>query len=491
MWTIPELTAKIFEPTLVDAGEKLDNVCGDFVDDNFVQTNANYKTSMLNKAFFTTLIKLALLDLRKDERELLGYNYYELSIESNTNGEETLRKIRKKAYERTPSIDIFYLTRGKSYKSIFTQLAGRRRDIEFYLQQDSTHMVRVFERENCLKIVTSEYTLPIAYKIHALYIKVFPQLLKPRNERTICHDLISAIVNNNQTETEKLALKYLELNPRCKINVDDKIMKLVKNINEARAAALHIQVDRAQREYNNACVIVDAAYKKYCETTTNFEAICNGTQNQIAIKEFLETMDQHRYVAEYTINATSIELNIIAPLRYVDEDCLEDYYTSKHDQPGYEILYRSLIKHEFNIYTVANIKIDLLTNDVSTGAPISAVQNRLLLQHPHLMRYYCWGNHLKNIRAFLAHQNWIGAVEQIMYACENINLYDGVVMRHFIPLLDTVKTTAIPTFTLPGEKEFMTWDKLQEKLIEEETNEATRIDRPIQTDGSDDTTEDA
>ena len=57
------------------------------------------------------------------------------------------------------------------------------------------------------------------------------------------------------------------------------------------------------------------------------------------------------------------------------------------------------------------------------------------MNHPHISRFHCFGNHRQAIYDSAESGDLIGAVEQITQAVLNLNFYDSPVVEHVVSAL--------------------------------------------------------
>jgi hypothetical protein len=217
---------------------------------------------------------------------------------------------------------------------------------------------------------------------------------------------------------------------------------------------LKIFADALNSRVRNRMVVVQRNYDTYQAQYTsymnnlsscikNMEQAANeliGLRTNTAIfgKEILDYIKTNKAIKAYQVTQNGLILTVETPLEYFNQDLIQRYL----EREGSLILCHKdnfskikefctdvFIKGKYQIWTKANYCVDFNNATVYKDDNKTAeYQNSDLYEHPHLMYHNCWGNGGPKIVQELKNNNYLGAIEQTIACCKNINTGDGVVL---------------------------------------------------------------
>ena len=104
----------------------------------------------------------------------------------------------------------------------------------------------------------------------------------------------------------------------------------------------------------------------------------------------------------------------------------DDHYRSYSDR-SIEMFNMLFIKKEYKVAMSYGYILNVDRFHLQRDPNFTELENTV--QHPHIMRFNCWGSHNNEVRKFKATDNVLGAISQAQYATEQINILDSCVLQ--------------------------------------------------------------
>ncbi len=378
-------------------------------------------------------------------------------------------------------IIIRYITSGKSYAKhinpknrtnlrIADEEIERLKVIEQTLQRNKLHVIRIYKSKRKLEIITSTIDQDFVQSIIAMVPTIFPEAFKPRNERTLCWDILKEVaLKTDATKIQQLLQRYTELNPILRDYENTKIIRLMQQLSQQRTQAQQTRVrtdkDRWQAAENSA----KEYYEIYMETLQTLSDMQANQDVSEDLKEFVDYIQHHKSVKEINVIDNMLLLRIQTPLTQISEDALQHNYlrpTSDTPRTIKKLFQKTFLENTYEIWTEACLKLNIMTGTIERDAntPLTGT----LFRQPHIMRYNCFGNHTQLIRARYDQKDYIGAFEQIIAATRNLNFTDGTVVSKCIT--DILEQDNKASIYDKAEEKFITFNEFEEKECNNGTN---------------------
>ena len=120
----------------------------------------------------------------------------------------------------------------------------------------------------------------------------------------------------------------------------------------------------------------------------------------------------------------------IAPLIYFADYPAEKMLKSPYYDPEFKEVVKIILSRKYELY--AQCKMNFNTHDFSLHSCGRCTTNPNYIDHPHISRFNCFGNHRPAIGQAAETADYISAIEQITQAVLNINFYDACVVEEMI-----------------------------------------------------------
>lgn len=215
---------------------------------------------------------------------------------------------------------------------------------------------------------------------------------------------------------------------------------------------------RRIEEYNNKI-------GEMLEAIDNNNIILLGLRERIKGRgddsELLQYFSHNKHLILDNVNGQSIYFTAKGYVEYFDEDsaarCIGNRSSFVYDRRIGDMsdddiekfLTAIFLKQEIRIRFCAAYRFNMhgsveARSDCAFGPSLNTY-----MPNPHIQRYACMGNYLRNINTLLKESNYIAAFEQCIASCQSLNWLDGAVMSAFISYLDDAYSSNKKCFELP------------------------------------------
>lgn len=190
------------------------------------------------------------------------------------------------------------------------------------------------------------------------------------------------------------------------------------------------QIDRKKNDIEHLQVNLTQISQGLNQLLLEYEALSKVSEDESLeenIKELKEYFINHKFIKEINFRKPYLDLTIESPLIYYEKD-LAEIYISRHFANGLKrkIFTDIFINEKYRLWTYTRFNFDITSFSVENITSDEHSRNNCY-PHPHLNFYSCMGNFYDTIREWQNTYNYIGAMEQCMSMCFNLNFADGTV----------------------------------------------------------------
>lgn len=283
----------------------------------------------------------------------------------------------------------------------------------------------VFTYKNTLYCLTNKTLNNISYVfLKLIQYNLFKDKFHNFEKATI--KILDGIVNENLRKTnEGLAVI---LNPatikRRSINITQ-----IKNVINQQARKKQRDLESRISNLNDDLERYYRAYMQTQNDITELQIEYNAwMQNPKAEKDptdLTEYLINHPFIKQIhpMSGQAVIKLYFEAPILYYSDTKIEDQKFGRIE--SHSKILDIFLTHEYELWVTVAVAVNLLEFNCH-----SIEQNNIsnYLAHPHIARYGCFGTHLDDGRAYQRNENYIGYIDQITGAVNEINFGDGIVI---------------------------------------------------------------
>jgi len=297
-----------------------------------------------------------------------------------------------------------------------------------HLKQSPTHFLRIFTipcNKKLFVYTNKELTLPTLYKLWLL-----DNATNPRNNK-IGLEFIKCCANEDAEGARKVLedflnsdyiqeMEFKKFQTCLKINTDSKIRHLKNQIESHRREIADYENTIAQLAVHIRDMNEQVEFMKYRAEEND--------QDKILFKH----LSKHPYIKRFEGDRDGyINLYFEAPMIYFNEEPLDKLIeqTYRHEE---EINILKIFRgNKYELITRCEIRF----NTQNFGVNVRELTRGNVINHPHIDRYQCFGNHRTAIEKSAEAGDYLGAIEQISQAVLNLNFYDGTVVNSMLHTL--------------------------------------------------------
>lgn len=190
------------------------------------------------------------------------------------------------------------------------------------------------------------------------------------------------------------------------------------------------QIDRKKNDIEHLQVNLTQISQGLNQLLIEYDALSKVSEDESLeenIKELKEYFINHKFIKEVSFRKPYLDLTIESPLIYYEKD-LAEIYISRHfaNRLKRKIFTDIFINEKYRLWTYTRFNFDITSFSVENITSDEHSRNNCY-PHPHLNFYSCMGNFYDTIREWQTTYNYIGAMEQCMSMCFNLNFADGTV----------------------------------------------------------------
>lgn len=220
----------------------------------------------------------------------------------------------------------------------------------------------------------------------------------------------------------------------------------------------NINTDYADRilNYENKITELAAAIRKNADLIELYIAKAENKADDFALLR--KYLIKHPYIKEVTVGQdNNILLYYEAPMLYYHEYTIEKIRRNQNDF-GKKIC-DLFLERRYQLYTRCRLSFKPETFYLSS--PMSIGNNDRLIQHPHIDRFSCLGNHRTEVQNAARTGDYIAAIDQISQAVLNLNFTDSCVIREMMYNLNDHRD--LPTWYDTETNSFVSLDEIFER----------------------------
>ena len=305
---------------------------------------------------------------------------------------------------------------------------NRLKNIELTLTEDGKHIVKIYKYNEKTFIFTNNYSWNFLRKIISL-IPIFNNIEFEEEEVKDIFKYYGALDYENWIAS--INKWYAKNNFKKRY-----VTKSLKKLFEA-------QINRKKENITNSIENKETRISEYEDVLAKLYKEVNELKNTIRLMalmpDYSEIVNSN---IDYLINNkvlrvlhvypndSKLLIQVNAPAKYYDIKYLEKYF-DKGTVISYDNVKR-LLKEIYidNLYELI-FATKFVVNIKDCKVSATDKDNRYLggFPHPHIMRFNCWGDNKTYIHKSLAEQDTIGALEQCIAACYNLNFSDVTVVE--------------------------------------------------------------
>lgn len=185
------------------------------------------------------------------------------------------------------------------------------------------------------------------------------------------------------------------------------------------------------------------------------------------IKELKEYFINHKFIKKVTFHKPYLNLTIENPLIYYEKDLAEIYLSRRYNKGlKHKIFTDIFINEKYRLWTYTNFNFNI-TNFSVENITSDEYPKDNCYPHPHLNFYGCMGNFYDTIREWQTTYNYIGAMEQCMSMCFNLNFADSTVTNRLFNNIED-SYNILHCFEDVETKQFLSFEELIQKYKGEE-----------------------
>lgn len=238
-----------------------------------------------------------------------------------------------------------------------------------------------------------------------------------------------------------------------------------------RLIDLEQQIDRKKNDIEHLQVNLTQISQGLNQLLLEYEALYKINEDESLeenIKELKEYFINHKFIKEINFRKPYLDLTIESPLIYYEKDLAEIYLSRRYDKNTlrHKIFTDIFINEKYRLWTYTKFNFDI-TNFSVEDITSNQYPRDNCYPHPHLNFYHCMGNFYDTIREWQTTYNYIGAMEQCMSMCFNLNFADSTVTNR---LFDNIESDYknLRCFKEVETEQFLSFEELFQKYKGEE-----------------------
>ena len=307
-----------------------------------------------------------------------------------------------------------------------------------YLKQTPQHFLRIFTvpHNNLLYVWTNkELTPDTLYKLYMLLLSLYP----PKEKLII--DFIDYLIKNDVEGARKLLSDYLNSDILMQKEYEKFRKSLISN-QRSKIKSLESKITSCRNDidaYENNIARLAVSIREYSEEIEFLKTQDSEEEHKL----FFKHINRVPYIHSYDLMGTSLTLYYYAPLLYFADYPAERMLKSMRLDDDRKKIIKIILGRKYELMTQCGITFNTHTFQTTSEGSINKIDG--ILQHPHIARFHCFGNHRQAIGASAETADYIGALEQITQAVLNVNFYDSCVIDEMLRTIDRAKAT-LPTW---------------------------------------------
>lgn len=361
------------------------------------------------------------------------------------------------------------------------------------LTESQNHRVQVIMSNNQAWILTNKFTNKLVLGVLTLFPFIFniEELIKDESVINCCKAVANNepirpfmaklladaediqnkkkrnLLLNSLSAGQKQRLTQVEYDIKRKLNSiqdhNDSITNLYRQLDELYALQAGYKIQQPVNE----------------EELTN---ILNYVENNKFIKSF--TADK---IAKYGGSVDALLLSIHTPVtiyeaepiqRYIDR-YEDDEYTEERVKKVLKAFRKIFVEEEYTMWTQTWVALDMADHDMYAKSQYTGKTDidYTLIPQPHLTIYNCWGDNAGMIRKALSDSEFLGAINNILIATQNINFTDYTVLENFIrKIYQSEHIRTLPSLLCKADNSWYSMQDIINKIEEEENEGATALE---------------
>jgi len=335
-----------------------------------------------------------------------------------------------------------------------THLEGAEENLKI----NKSHFLKIFiADEYQLLIVFTNKKLPIQtlYKLKVLQWTLFKEIVTEFEPLTI--DFYKALVDEDKSKLCEVINKIKTSPKIIEIKIEE-LKNLINSRKRNKIQELEYDITDLRNHIYDARERISNYIESIEDKSLQLDALKLTSESDLEeIKYLQKYLDRSPYIESYKLENQSIILDYNAPLIYYDDYILDKIIDS------YDGLYSQILhifkEKKYELYTKCRISFNILNFSVSSRSRDNYSVSDI--EHPHIQRYNCFGNHINSIFDSALNSDYIGGIEQLTQAVLNLNFSDSIVIREL--LIDLSHKMTSPCWKSKETGEFKTLNQILEE----------------------------
>lgn len=330
---------------------------------------------------------------------------------------------------------------------------------ENMLKQSPQHFLKIFTmpNNNRLYIYTNKVLDPSTlYKIAALNLSLTNKKANIKN--VIATEFVNALVENNREKAIKILTDFMNSDKITEFEMSE-LSRILKSTNTNKISQLERRIENNRAsiaDYENSIAQMATQIRDYNQEI----AFLKSTDDSSEHKLFYKYLRKNPYISSFKIKHDGyLELIYRAPIIYFNTTPAEKYLSRGYYTEADKTIIKAILGHKYELWTKCTLRFN--TMNFAVGS-LSMNHDDDLLNHPHIDRFNCFGNHRQAIQESAEAGDYIGAIEQLSQAVLNLNFYDSCVVDAMLEYIRT-KWNTLVTWKCKETGEFLTTAQLVER----------------------------
>jgi len=334
-----------------------------------------------------------------------------------------------------------------------THLEGAEENLKI----NKNHFLKIFiADEYQFLIIFTNKRLPIQtlYKLKVLQWSLFKEIVAEFEPLTI--DFYKALVDEDKSKLCEIIDKIKTSSKITEIKIE-KLKTLINSKKISKIQDLRYEISDLRNSIQHYRQSISNSIEQIEEKSLQLDALELTSNSDLEeIKYLQKYLDKSPYIESYTLNDRSITLNYNAPLIYYDDYILDKIMNNYEEAGLYYRILKIFKEKKYELYTKCRIRFDIINFSVSCRNRDNYLSSDI--DHPHIQRYNCFGNHTDAIYESALQSDYIGGLEQLTQAVLNLNFSDSVVIREL--LVDLSHKSTSPCWKSKETGEFKTLNQI-------------------------------
>ena len=300
---------------------------------------------------------------------------------------------------------------------------------EEMLKQSPQHFLKIFTmpENNTLFVYTNKMLEPpMLYRLIALDMSINNK--KTLTPNKLGADFINALVENDKDKAIKLLNDFLNSDRVTEYEMQE-LSRILRSTNDAKIKKLERTIEQNRNsiaDYENYIAQMAVQIRESNQELDFLRSVDDSEEHKL----FFKYLKRHPYISSFSPKRDGyLELKYKAPIVYFNETPARKYLTRNiYTDPQKQII-KIILGNRYELWTKCTLRFNTSNFQVTV---FTMNRDNDLLNHPHIDRFHCFGNHRQAINESAEAGDYIGAIEQLSQAVLNLNFYDSCVIDEML-----------------------------------------------------------